>query len=185
MAININIKYGTGIKVFLCMFFLLIMLFLTACKSTRTVSSVDIKTDSLEKMDVTSKVESTVEAEKEVTVSDHSIINNALNETITDLLWSAPDSSGKQHIVRETITVRSGNTIKSSNVTKIENNKESQKTESMVVDKTKKRSTIKTDVDVKQKTKIKSPVAFTAGILIIVSSVIVFVFLFLKSKKII
>lgn len=177
-----NTPFQTGINVFLTIFLLVVSL---GCKSTKTTVVATTKTDSIVRTNVAASVGSTANLEQLSVVRDQSQINEETTETITEIVWSEPDSTGKQFIIRKTTTVRSRNAKAAIDQVKEESSKSVKSQKSTQTDKSKSSTKKKNDVLTTIKTKISTPGFITWGVSAIVVAVLVFVFLFLKSKHII
>lgn len=176
-------KFGDGLRLFLCL--LLLVFLCVSCKSTQTVVSTAVRSDSLVKAAVSARVDASASVEQIKVVRDQSVTSDDMTETVTDLFWTAPDASGLQYVIRKTVTVRSRNAKKTGDVTQNETTNSKQSQASTVSEKTQTRTNSKSDAETKKETRVTTPGFITWGALILVVAFVVFVFLFLKSKKII
>jgi hypothetical protein len=177
---NVELPFGVGAKIFLT---LLLLIFCFACKSVKTNTNTELHTDSIVNTDISAKVDETQNEEQISILRDQSQLSDESSETITEILWSVPDSSGEQYMVKKTTTVRTRNARKAVDVTHQETGKARQKKRSTLSEKTKMDTEHKAVATVSTKTKVTSPGFISWSIVLITVAVIVFVYLFLRSKK--
>lgn len=180
MSKTIEIPFGAGVKVF---FTLLLLLMCLACKTVKTTSNTKISSDSIVKTNIAAKVDETQHNEQLSAFRDQSQVSDETSETITEILWTAPDSIGKQYILKKTTTIRTRNARKAVDVTQQETSKKSHNTVSAFSDKTNSSTQRKAVATGMTKTKVSTPGFITWGVFSMVVAALAFVYFFLKSKR--
>jgi len=174
-------KFGNGVRIFLCTIMLVFLLM--GCKSTRTIVDTKIKADSTIKMDVSAKSVASSTINQANAVRDLTVTSENITETVTQLLWTAPDSSGKQYVISKTVTVRSRNAQQASNIVKNETTTGQSKNSNILKDKSERKADYKSAVTTDTKSKIGTPGVINSGVLILVLAVIMIIVLILKKFK--
>lgn len=151
MAMKINIRYGTGVGMFILMFILLLMLFASySCKTTSRTTATETNRSEV-KNDITTKEETKEKITDTSSQLEEKSNHNDIVEAIIEEEFSQPDSAGNQYLKSRKTTKRtsSSKTVES---LKTDTKKESEKKNtSQLQDKSK----IKTAETTNQETVVK------------------------------
>lgn len=159
--------------------FLLLFCFAFSCKTTKTKTEFQTGTNTASKLDVSASSASMVVKRSEAKTIDKSTSKKVTTWEANTKVFSAPDSTGKQHLQSETNT--KGQTVEGE-----QKNMESSKKDSVgssnksdVVDKSKIKASTKAKAKENKKEEIKSPAWFnwTALVWLVLGCGLVFVLL--------
>lgn len=154
--------------------FLLLICFAFGCKTTRTKTELQVETNAAAKLDVSASTASTEVKKAEVKTIDKSTSQKVTTWEANTKVFSAPDSTGKQHLQSETNA--KGKTVEGEQKNVESNKKDSvgSSNKSDVIDKSKINAKAKANekVDIEEKTAfpfrlVLSIVGVAAGVLAI------------------
>ncbi len=137
--------------------FLLLFVFAFSCKTTRTKTELQVETNAAARFDVSSSTAST-----EVKVSGVKIIDKSTSQKVTTWeantkVFSAPDSTGKQHLQSETSA--KGQTVEGEQKNIESNKKDSSNVsnKSISSDNSKLKTSVTTKTKTDKKEEVKTP----------------------------
>lgn len=101
---KLDLKFGTGVRIFAIMVLILFMLISSGCRSIKeNVKASTIVAEGIENHDQDSKSITSIDSST-TKANQQSITSDSSHSTITEVWFSKPDSLGIQHIERMRIT---------------------------------------------------------------------------------
>lgn len=158
----------------------LIMLIVATCRTVKTSESISTKVDSSTAADIKIKSEVNTNLTDKSKVFDSSTSHDTLSEVVTETEFSAPDSSGKQHVLKTKTTARNSGKRNINKITEQKNIYTRAKISEDIVDKSKTATITESDIESSKTVKKKTPVWIWLPGGIVALGLIVLAYLILK-----
>jgi cobalamin biosynthesis Mg chelatase CobN len=166
--------------VYVAVFVVLIILFFSSCKTTRQSTRENTHASSVTALDALSATDEKNSREIREMRTDCTSADISVDETVTSIEWSMPDSSGTQYPLR-TVTSQKHTGSNMENRSAIKRNTNAQKEKSSVTDSTiRQKSDSKSETDEKKEVKSRTPEWIIVGVLACVLALTGIVYLILK-----
>ncbi len=154
-------------------FSVLVMFMLSGCKTTKTATEAKNETKTEQKNDVTTTSEQEQSVSKTTKTDERLAENDTLEETITETLWSAPDSTGKQFPTKTTTTERKRHRDSKGESSTTTNENKDERNVNQTIDKSQVDENIKTESEIKTTEKTRTPAWVTWGVIFIIFALLV------------
>lgn len=139
------------------LYILISILFFAACKTVKHSEKVANSTNTVEQKDLKT-YEAVKEVEKQISETlDKTVTNNNLTFTKTETELSVPDTAGKQHIVKITVTEAKTESKQQANKQESKTLEKTKQTDNNMQDKGTVKTTTKTATDAATVVKTKTP----------------------------
>lgn len=159
---------------------ILLMLIAVTCRTVKTSESISTKVDSSTVADIKTKSEVRTDLTDKSKLVDSSTSQDTCSEVITETEFSAPDSAGKQHILKTKTTERNSGKHKVNSV--IDHKNISQFTDSSGTTVDKGRANVKSEADIDRSETVRkrTPIWVWLPVGIVAVGLVVLAYLVLK-----